>query len=195
MDQRSTEGWLSAAADAPAARLGWRRPSYFHNSDVIHSLLIDDLTFSGRWSRRRRMIGISVGAAGELRAAAPVGCPQAVLEAAVRDKLIWVRKKLAEQEVRAAEQIRAYEAGELFPYLGFRYPLQLVDDPELAVQLHGGRFEFDRGLVHDGRAQMSGLQLRGMPCRTARHAGLRITLCRAILADQKPAARGTQLPH
>jgi predicted metal-dependent hydrolase len=125
---------------------------------VIHSLLIDDLTFSGRWSRRRRTIGISVGAAGELRVAAPVGCPQAVLEAVVRDKLIWVRKKLAEQEVGAAEQIRAYEAGKLFPYLGRRCPLRLVDDPELAVQLQGGRFELDRALARDGRAPMARLQ-------------------------------------
>jgi len=124
---------------------------------MIRSLLIDDLTFAVRWSRRRRTIGISVGSGGELRVAAPVGCPQAVLEAAVRDTPAWVRKRLAEQEVRA-EQIRAYEAGELFPYLGCRYPLQLVDDPELAVQLRGGRFELDRGLVHDGRAQMARLQ-------------------------------------
>ena len=81
MDQRSTEGWLSAAADAPRGALAL-----------------------------------------------------------------------------AAEQIRTYEVGERFPYLGRRCPLRLVDDPELAVQLHGGRFELDRGLVHDGCAPMARLQ-------------------------------------
>jgi predicted metal-dependent hydrolase len=127
-----------------------------HTLDVIHSLPIDDLTFSVRWSRRRRTIGISVGADGELRVAAPVGCPKRVLEAAVRNRVAWARKKLAEQEARAAAAAHVYEDGELFPYLGRRYPLLLVDGATVTLQLRDGRFVLDRSIVHEGRAQMAG---------------------------------------
>ena len=153
---------------------------------MIHVLRIDELTFTVRWSNRRRTIAIAVGSGGELRAAAPVGCPPVVLEAAVRDRLDWVRKKLAEQELRAAQQTRAYEAGELFPYLGRRYPLRPVEAPELPVRLRGGRFELDRALVHDGRAQMaawySARARRWIPAR----------LDRFLVADQ-PAPSALQV--
>jgi hypothetical protein len=125
---------------------------------MIHSLLIDDLTFAVRWGRRRRTIGISVGAGGELRAAGG-GWLSAGGPRGRRPRQAYLGPEEARRaEVRAAEQIRAYEAGELFPYRGRRCPLRLVDDPELAVQMQGGRFELDRGLVHDGRAQMARLQ-------------------------------------
>jgi predicted metal-dependent hydrolase len=123
---------------------------------MIRSLLIDDLTFSVRWSRRRRTIGISVGAAGELRVAAPVGCPRRALEAAVRERLGWVRKKVAEQEARTAEAAYAYVDGELFPYLGRRYPLVLVDGPATELELRDGLFLLDRALAGDARAHLAG---------------------------------------
>jgi predicted metal-dependent hydrolase len=126
-----------------------------HTPDVIQTLLIDDLTFSVRWSRRRRTIGIAVGAAGELRVAAPVGCPRRALEAAVRHRLDWVRKKVAEQQARAAAQAHSYEDGELFPYLGRRYPLLLVDGAAVAVELRDGRFVLDRALAHEAEAQLA----------------------------------------
>jgi predicted metal-dependent hydrolase len=127
-----------------------------HSADVIHSLPIDDLIFSVRWSRRRRTIGISVGAAGELRVLAPVGCPRRALEAAVRERLSWVRKKKAEQEARAAAAAHAYVDGELFPYLGRRYPLELVDGAAVRVELRDGRFLLDRTLAPQAKAQLTG---------------------------------------
>jgi hypothetical protein len=127
-----------------------------HTPDVIHSLLIDDLTFSVRWSRRRRTIGISVGPAGELRVAAPVGCSRRALEAAVRQRLDWVRKKVAEQRARTAAQTRSYVDGELFPYLGGRYPLTLVDGAAVALELRDGRFVLDRALAPEAAARLAG---------------------------------------
>ena len=53
--------------------------------------------FAVRWSRRRRTIGISIPREGPPLLAAPVGCRRATLETAVRDKLPWVRRKLAER--------------------------------------------------------------------------------------------------
>jgi predicted metal-dependent hydrolase len=126
-----------------------------HTGDVIHSLAIDDLIFSVRWSRRRRTIGISVGAAGELRVLAPVGCRRRALEAAVRERLGWVRKKMAEQEARAAAAAHAYVDGELFPYLGRRYPLELVDGAAVRVELRDGRFLLDRTLAPEAQAELT----------------------------------------
>ena len=131
---------------------------------MIRSLLIDDLTFSVRWSRRRRTIGISVGAAGELRLAAPVGCPRRALEAAVRERLSWVRKKIAEQAVRAAAQAHAYEEGELFPYLGRHYPLALVDAPGTDLELRDGRFVLDRALATEAHAHLADWYLARARC-------------------------------
>jgi predicted metal-dependent hydrolase len=140
----------------PFCGLPWAVLCCLHTADVIHSLLIDDLTFSVRWSHRRRTIGISVGVDGELRVAAPMGCPRRALEAAVRPRLGWVRKKRAEQQARAAAQARGFTDGELLPYLGRPYPLLLVDGAVVDLELRDGRFLLDRARAPEARAQLAG---------------------------------------
>ena len=122
----------------------------------IESLAVDDLVFAVRWSRRRRTIGISVAREGGLRVLAPVGVPARKLEKAVRAKLPWVRRKLAEFEALGPPPPRLrFVGGERLPYLGRTYRLVLVDageSPGAPLALHRGRFELTRGLDGEARA-------------------------------------------
>ncbi len=96
----------------------------------LDTLVLDDVAFDVRWSRRRRTIGISIPREGAPRLAAPAGCRRATLEAAVRAKLPWVRRKLAERAARPEPVPRRYETGERFPYLGREYELVVVGGAE-----------------------------------------------------------------
>jgi hypothetical protein len=122
----------------------------------IESLAVDDLVFAVRWSRRRRTIGISVARDGELRVLAPVGVSARKLESAVRARIPWVRRKLAEfAALGPPPPPPRFVDGERLPYLGRTYRLVLVDavaPPGAAVALRRGRFELARGLDGEARA-------------------------------------------
>ena len=121
----------------------------------IESLEVDGLVFAVRWSPRRRTIGISVAREGGLRVLAPAGVPARKLESAVRAKLPWVRRKLAEFDALGPPPPRPrFADGERLPYLGRTYRLALVDTkegPGARIALRRGRFELARGL--DGEAR------------------------------------------
>jgi hypothetical protein len=120
----------------------------------LDTLVVDDVAFDVRWSRRRRTIGISIPREGAPRLAAPVGCRRATLETAVRAKLPWVRRKLGERAARPELVAHHYETGERFPYLGREYDLVVVgDDTKRPIlRLRAGRFELARAAQTDGRA-------------------------------------------
>lgn len=115
------------------------------------ALLVDDLTFAVRWSARRRTVGLSVRRGGELRVAAPVGMGARPLEAIVRDKLPWVRRKLAELEALEVTAPCHYVDGERLPYLGRTYRMTAVDHPPRPVALRHGRLEIDQALDGETR--------------------------------------------
>jgi predicted metal-dependent hydrolase len=118
----------------------------------IDSLTVDGLRFAVRWSSRRRTVGITVKRDGELVLAAPARTSQRRLEAVVREKLPWVRRKLAEFEALGPPpEPRRVVAGELFPYLGRDYRLVLAAAPAQPVALGDGTLEVDGSL--DGRAR------------------------------------------
>ena len=120
---------------------------------LIESLTVDDLRFAVRWSARRRTVGITVKRDGELVVAAPLRTSARRLEDVVREKLPWVRRKLAEFEALGPPpEPRQVVAGELFPYLGREYPLELADRPAQPVTLCGDALEVDRALDGDARA-------------------------------------------
>ncbi len=136
----------------------------------IESLEVDGLVFAVRWSRRRRTIGISVARGGELRVLAPAGVSARKLESAVRAKIPWVRRKLAEFAALGPPPPRPrFVDGERLPYLGRTHRLVLVDAAEPPVALRHGRFELARGL--DGEARAAVVQLvYGARAGTARRA-------------------------
>lgn len=114
---------------------------------------MDDLRFRVRWSDRRHTIGITVKRSGELLIAAPRHASAARLEAVARDKLPWVRRKLAELEALGPPpEPREIVAGECFPILGRKYRLQLADRPPQAVSLTGDALVVDRSLDGTARA-------------------------------------------
>jgi predicted metal-dependent hydrolase len=127
----------------------------------VDGVTVDDLQFAVRWSRRRRTIGISVARDGGLRVLAPAGVSGRRLEQAVRAKLPWVRRKLAEFEALGPPPaaLRLAE-GERLPYLGRSYAIHVVGDPRAPFALRHGRFELARGLDGDARAEV-------MRCYTA----------------------------
>jgi predicted metal-dependent hydrolase len=95
----------------------------------VSRISVDGLDFAVRWSKRRRTIGISVGREGELRVLAPARLAVGQMESAVRAKLPWVRRKLAEFAAQAPPpRPKRFVEGERLPYLGRAYRLVLVDD-------------------------------------------------------------------
>ena len=122
----------------------------------IEALAVDGLVFAVRWSRRRRTIGISVAREGGLRVLAPAGVSARKLESAVRDKLPWVRRKLAEFDALGPPPPRLLLVdGERLPYLGRTYRLALVDAGAPGGEpfaLRRGRFQLARGLDGEARA-------------------------------------------
>ena len=119
----------------------------------IESLTVDDLRFAVRWSARRRTVGITVKRDGELVLAAPARTSTRRLEEVVREKLPWVRRKLAEFEALGPPpEPRQVVAGELFPYLGREYRLELADRPPSPVSLRGDALAVDRALDGEARA-------------------------------------------
>ena len=72
----------------------------------------------------------------------------------MREKLPWVRRKLAEfAAVGSPPEPREMVAGERFPYLGREYRLALADAPAEPVTLGEGTIEVDRAL--DGEARVA----------------------------------------
>lgn len=121
----------------------------------IDSLTIDDLTFAVRWSRRRRTVGITVRRDGDLQVAAPSGTPAKKLEAMVRAKAPWVRRKLTEfAALEPPTAPRRFVDGESLPYLGRLHQFVLIDGGSAPVGLRHGRFEMSRSLDGQARAAM-----------------------------------------
>jgi predicted metal-dependent hydrolase len=118
----------------------------------IDSLTVDGLRFAVRWSSRRRTVGITVRRDGALVLAAPVRTSQRRLEAVVREKLPWVRRKLAEfAALGPPPEPRQVVAGELFPYLGRDYRLVLASAPPVPIALGDSTLQMDATL--DGKAR------------------------------------------
>jgi predicted metal-dependent hydrolase len=121
----------------------------------IETLTVDDLRFEVRRSARRRTVGITVMRDGALVVAAPQRASVRRLEAVVRDKLPWVRRKLAGfAALGPPPEPRKVVPGELFPYLGRDYRLTLTDAPAEPVSLGEGTLEVDRALDGGARAAL-----------------------------------------
>jgi hypothetical protein len=116
------------------------------------TLTIGDLTFTLRFSDRRRTVGVTVDRGGDLFVTAPLNTPRDRIEAVVRSKTFWVYTKLAVKEklLRQAPP-REYASGESFYHLGRSYRLKLVDagggGPPL--RLVHGRFLLERSARSD----------------------------------------------
>ena len=95
---------------------------------MTETLRIEDLQFIVRRSQRRTTIGITVERDGRLLLAAPERCSDTLLEHVARNKLVWVRTKLAQREsLDLPAWPKQFLPGEGFYYLGQSYRLRLVE--------------------------------------------------------------------
>ena len=119
------------------------------------TIAVDDLCLELRGSARRRSLQVTVDRDGDLVLFAPTGCERAAIEDFVREKRMWIYRKLAEKELlRQDVPARQYVSGEGFPYLGRNYRLLLVGDQAVPVKLEEGRFKMLRSAAADGRMHM-----------------------------------------
>jgi len=116
------------------------------------SLIIGDLTFMLRRSRRRRNVGITVDRDGSLIINAPTNCSSATLQSIVLGKSLWIYTKLSEKEkLFRASSPKQYISGEGFYYLGRSYRLLLIKPEDArveALRLLQGRFMLRRDELH-----------------------------------------------
>ncbi|MCA9609939.1 MAG: M48 family metallopeptidase [Myxococcales bacterium] len=118
-------------------------------------LVVDDLEFELRRSRRRRSVQVTVDRGGELVLSAPDDCSLRTMQDFVREKRFWIYTKLAEKEaLRPSAATKQYVSGEGFPYLGRSYRLLLVKDQEVPVKLEHGRFRMRRVDASEGLTHM-----------------------------------------
>jgi predicted metal-dependent hydrolase len=105
-----------------------------------------DLSFELRRSNRRKTLGITVDRAGELVLHVPARVSIEQIAPAVRQKLLWIHRTLAERRT-LQEKIRAKEfvSGESFHYLGRTYQLLLTSEAQTRpLLLRYGRFHLLR---------------------------------------------------
>ncbi|OPX64019.1 MULTISPECIES: M48 family metallopeptidase [unclassified Methanoregula] len=77
---------------------------------------------------RRRTIALIVTPDAHLIVRAPLRAPDAVIEAAIREKSGWILKKICEMKKRPQAVPHSYGEGEIFWFLGRPYPLHIADD-------------------------------------------------------------------
>jgi len=104
-------------------------------------LLLDDLKFEIRRSKRRKTLGLTVDRGGELVVHAPVTASKAELERWVQRKLLWVHQKIAlKKEMEGSSHQPEFVSGETISYLGRNYRLKLVDNQNKPLRFNGHWF-------------------------------------------------------
>ena len=103
---------------------------------------------------RRKTVGFVVEDDGILRVRAPEGLSQERIDGMIDAKRSWIRSSLAKwRRFQEARVVRAYKAGERFPYLGRNYVLE-VDDDAAALVLRNGRFRMPAEVFEAGSEAM-----------------------------------------
>ncbi len=121
---------------------------------MTQSLVLDDLHFKIRRSKRRQTVGITVERDGSLFITAPVDCPLADIEQVAKAKSFWVYAKLSEKDrllgPEKKEREREFVNGEGFYYLGRSYRLLIVaeENPGISpLRLYHGRFRLRQDVL------------------------------------------------
>ena len=123
----------------------------------MNALTVGDLHIEVRASARRATLQLTVGRDGELLVFVPTDCDDSAVEEFVREKRVWIYKKLAEKEaLRHPTPAKQFVSGEGFPYLGRNHRLLIVEDQDVPVKLEAGRFKMRCSVAADGREHMIG---------------------------------------
>jgi len=88
---------------------------------------------------RRKTVGICVKPDQTVQVAIPKRFPLAKVDALVRGKADWIRRKLSQyKDIQAQYQPKQYVSGETFTYLGHDCRLKVVEGAEILVGLKQG---------------------------------------------------------
>jgi predicted metal-dependent hydrolase len=120
---------------------------------MTSSLSVDGLTFQLRRSPRRKTLQITVDREAQLVVSAPEDVDRVVIEDFIREKQSWLYTKLAEKEAVQQKPMssREFVSGEGFHYLGRSHRLLLVEEQDVPLKLHRGRFQLRRAEAGQGR--------------------------------------------
>lgn len=92
----------------------------------------------------RRSVAIQVLADGQVVVRAPLRLPAGYLERLLAEKTAWICQKQAEARQQRLPGLggpagkRRFETGQLFPFLGQDYPLEIVERQAAPLRLEGG---------------------------------------------------------
>lgn len=111
-------------------------------------LIVGNLAFEVRRSKRRKSLGLTVDRAGELVVHSPETASEDELHKWVERKLLWVHQKLLrkEEQSRGIHRLEMV-SGESIAYLGQNYRLRIVKDQPIPLYFDGQWFllrEMDR---------------------------------------------------
>lgn len=88
---------------------------------------------------RRKTVGICVKPDQTVQVAIPKRFPLAKVDALVRGKADWIRRKLSQyRDIQAQYQPKQYVSGEIFTYLGHDCRLKVLEGAEIPVSLKQG---------------------------------------------------------
>jgi predicted metal-dependent hydrolase len=95
---------------------------------------MDDIRIEKIVRSRRRTIALVITPDAHLVVRVPLRAPAAMIDAVIREKSGWIRKKIAEMKSRPQAVSHTYEEGEIFWFLGRPYPLHLDDEPGTGIR-------------------------------------------------------------
>ncbi len=98
---------------------------------------------------RRRTVSLCISE-GQLVVRAPLRLPAPEIERFIALKQKWIQKHL--QHSKAKAPAHAYNAGELFWYLGKQYPLLITDHFRSSVEFDGASFHLSRHKAMHGKS-------------------------------------------
>ncbi len=124
---------------------------------VPNTLSIGDLQFAMRRSPQRKSMSIVIERDGTLSLLAPAAANDQQLAKFVREKRMWIYRKLSERDLLARQAYRKeFVSGEGFSYLGRTYRLRLVEHQDRPLKLVHGRFVLDRSALSRARHHFVG---------------------------------------
>ncbi|MFP4243386.1 MAG: M48 family metallopeptidase [Chitinispirillaceae bacterium] len=112
---------------------------------------VDDIEYQLLPGTDRRTTDIVIERDGTITVRPPKSFGPERIDAVVRSKRMWIYRNLAMwRDLNASAVIRRWVNGESFLYLGRTFRLLLVDNQNVAMKLHEGRFCLNWKIVEQG---------------------------------------------
>jgi predicted metal-dependent hydrolase len=106
-----------------------------------------------RSKRRRRTISLQIKEKGKIVICAPHHTPKWEIEKFIKEKQLWINKKISEKEKQTKAAERRFLSGERFLYLGEWYPLEIhgFDHKEPPLRFSFGKFILNKDRIEEAR--------------------------------------------